>query len=345
MAETVGRGEASSVARDTVKSLTEIESEVLRPICTQLAANLRWVIKGKKVDGDLGRMVEDWSEGEEIAKEILARHGGDIASVLRAFVELQANIFWRFRGGTWDDNAKRQQDDYFDAKRHIGYLLSERMIEDCILRKSSAEKACLPLLAEEFIPYMVILPVEEFIRIKAYLLWAMDRAWQPIEGGEERDKYYYVVQRVLEYALTPCRRKDEELIAEHLPSVIREHFKHADNAEIRRVMVAKIISDARLNIRYSDDIESYTMRFYEFAKQILSQEEPDGEAAETVLNLMYKSPTIPNMFECLLRCCLCSCVDSTRHVQIRARHNRGDSGGATLDEIKRVFPWIAWASQ
>jgi hypothetical protein len=315
----------------------KIFKKILRDVGTNIFASRKWWIGGAQRDGDLNRMKEDWKNGEKQADEQLAPPK-EIGEILEGLVDCQASLFWMFRGAKKDNDRERQDNDYFDAKRHMGFLIAEKIIENC-LKNEKDKTNCFEFLNADYMEYLASISIEEFIRTKAYLLWGAKKNWEPTTDQSEIDEYYYKVQNVIEEPGKKCCQKKPGEISKKFHKDVKEYFRSLDDEAIARIKSGKIHTDSRLNINHPRDVDEYTELFYREVKHAIQKQKLPKEKAQKILKLMYTNTDIPNMLEHFLRCYVCSFIKEEQHNKLRKDLNKSPIPNKKIEPlVKELFP-------
>ena len=287
---------------DHLDPLTE---RVLESMGTTIVAKLYWRERGGIIDNNKSRMDSDWDEAKKQVHEKMKK---PLHLFLGELTYAQAKLFWYLRGSINDNNIKRIEDDYHDAKRHIGFLLAEMLLNHCVYENKDVE--CLDSIRRAYIDYLIAISMEEYMRIKAYLLWQDgDRIRDANKLRMDAD--YYRAMESVEQAMVNCKnRKPESFKGKECIEYIAEYFKSRDQEEMHTIKKAKMSSGERLKYDVSPQVREYVEAFYDLLKHaFVNATAPDKEEIYRIIKNYYRDYHVPNMLEFIMRCFLCTYVE------------------------------------
>ena len=116
---------------------------------------------------------------------------------LEMFTMVWATLLWHERGCIEDGDINREKVDFMDAKRFVGFLVGDQVLENFVEEKSFP-------IPDYYFDYLNSLSVDEYKKIKAYLIWQ--------KGGKIRDNNYDRQRE--DYLKACCFLPNEELIKE-----------------------------------------------------------------------------------------------------------------------------------
>ncbi len=297
-----------------VKSL-----EIYSTFATRILATRIWIGKGCPSLHDGDRQLQEWAAAEKWFAELLQL---PLQESLQVVNDNLAHLLWHYRGRKDDDNHERRQADYFDAKRLLGFMLTEAILNECSPNRSSPE--CLPYLRKEFIDYLVSLSVEECIRFRAYFDWEKKGASQ--SGDVERMNADYIrALDEIQKTMRNCRgRSPQEYMQLKNASVVLDYVSSIDSSRIKAIKKAKKFAGVRLSYLREPSVEKYVDSFYSLLQR--TGQDPNAEDIEEVIRALGADNHIPNMLEFVLRCLLCTYIPRMRAEAILGRGRLAQTG-------------------
>ncbi|MDA8240884.1 MAG: hypothetical protein M0Z67_11025 [Nitrospiraceae bacterium] len=299
--------------------------DMIRLLALEVKRRKEWAIDGFRLDNDSCVMEKHHLAAEEEMDKIMNL---PLSDRLKIITEDQAYIYWLKKGAVQNYDKGRMDNDYYDGKRYIGFLLAESIIEAC--KRNELGEDCLDYLHVDFFEYLRCITLEEYIRIRAFLAWERD-------GGMENNDHdrmtsdYYSSMDCVQNTMWNCKgRRTEQLMKKKSMHLIRSYFLALNREQLRVIKEAKIYAGNRLNIEISREVNGFVDEFYEALQTALKGETLSRKVVEDLLSSLYANSHVVNMLEYMLRCFLCTFIDGDIHNLIRSKHRKCpiNAGGA-----------------
>ena len=204
-----------------------------------------------------------------------------------------AKILWIERGAIEDANTTRIQDDYLDARRIVGFILADHILESC-------NNGICPELPEYYYEYLNALSVDEYKKNKAYVIW--ENNGRIVDEDKERiARDYYEACSLLPWKQTAAY-KCQATIIEPLLAYIKDKKKvNKSKISRRKAYWAYLAGDANES-RCINVADEYVDEFYDHASNSLdSNNSDDSDLSKDLYHLVKGHNHIANMFEaCIL---------------------------------------------
>lgn len=250
------------------------------------------------------REIEEFNSAKNTCrKEYADKYLGFILSDL---VQKQAKTYWHLNGCTVDNNQERIDNDWFNAKRFLGYMIAENLIQSC-----KDHQCAKVLLKHEFKEYLNILSVEEFIRFRAYLIWNdrnNGKDWSQKDADKSNDDYFKAA-KVINGVFKNC---NNELCSDKNNKDFWEKSigKLQEDLDAESIITAKINRINRLlknSSEYTNKIKKYVELYYSNVEQFTTTgktTEPDilGKIIEKINSEYYVSNMLEYISKCALLC-------------------------------------------
>lgn len=266
----------------------------------ELLAFRVWIDKGCPEHQSFDEQLIDLLQAEGTLARSLR---GSLKASLQMVTEKLAGIIWHFRGRQVDTDYNRVNNDYHDAKRLLGYLLADRIIQDCLLPKGEERRDCLVYLREEFMPYLVCLSLEEFVRFRAYFIW--DQAGRPVDG-DARIHYFQALNEVQRTMRNCSLRGPAEFSKLPNSKVLLNYLAKTAYDNLEAIKNAKANAGVRLEFSVWRDAGGFVDRLYGMLGKHQSWTNLSPDQVCEVIRVYRENTHVPNMFEFLARCALCT---------------------------------------
>ncbi|TSA11331.1 MAG: hypothetical protein D4R73_04035, partial [Deltaproteobacteria bacterium] len=298
------------------RKVENLVREQLEWLAMQVLKTKEWLDAGGIVDIDTDRMRGDYFRAKEQSNKIVK---GPLDEALRRLTKDQAHVFWLFRGAIENNDEERIKNDYHDSERYIGFLIAERLVERCMTKKLRAEDAF--YLKNDHCKYLQNLSLEEYIKIKAYFYWhyrgrIVDDNATRIKA-DDHDAFVYVhntMWNCRERSPKACpSRESMQLINGYLLDLCKEE-------QLAKIKDMKISTAKRLNLDIREhDVEKFVGAFYQqwLQKALKGDIIIKEHIVQDLLDCFYACSCIPNMLEFVLRCFLCTHIQTEAHNEIR----------------------------
>lgn len=228
------------------------------------------------------------------------------------WINAQANIVWRYNGYRRDQSAEQMLDDQKEAKRYLGYLVAD----DLLQRLQDQNECPEMLLSTERMRYLVPLSVEEFARNRAYFLYR-ERLWCQAAGSAEED-YQQVLEELNTFLSALLARPRTERCKKCRPALFDRH-QLCDRARttVGSIKMAKRFTLKRLRLpadterRLAESVEKCTEAFYAWLGN-----RPAIASVDDIRRDLCRHFAIANMFEYFAICLLIHWTDPDRPHEI-----------------------------
>jgi hypothetical protein len=282
-------------------------------VAKKIGATFLWVVERHASPSSKNQELEDYAESERQLYTLYA--GIPLKDALKDLTKRQARIIWFFNGANPNQIPEQEQNDYYTAKRYLGFLLSDRLLT----RWSEGDLCPEESFREEYIEYFQGLTVEEFVRFKAYLRWLDRTKHRRITHPARQDEDYLVSLGFLDRLILKCRRNccgDNEQFWRQ----IAEGQKYVDRT--RDLSVIKTAKSNTLRRLFRDSeiavVDAFVDRFYGLIRQLPATPVPEG-LIEDIVHSIYEKPHLTNMFELFLKFFLASKLSPQAYLAIRTR--------------------------
>ena len=263
-------------------------------------ARLSWLKSGGPVDWDTERFLKDWHQGAKAVSEELSPL--TVAEALEKITAVHAETIWIENGAVRDPNLARMQSDWDTAKRYIAYLIADDFVTCCLDSRYETKDDCYNHLREEYLDYLLVLPVEEFIRIKAYFTRQAD-----INAGVSHppDHYYFQAEKELYRSRRHCKR----LV---FPARVKKFSEPPtsyllDNCELTKVANRKEFTLNRLRLN-STMVQEYIDTYYPTVNTAVKRLTEGNRQPLDMYDFIRADKTAGNMLEFFLRCAICAAI-------------------------------------
>ena len=315
--------------RSAKSNVDVIIQDTITDLGTIAFARLEWVIRGMHSNQNFEQRQSDWNKGQD-AFSRLNLDSSSLRDVLESIVEVYAEIFWLEQGGVTDVNEKRIKDDWYRAKRYVGFFIADSFVERCIQNQYGDPDECFAFFNEAFVEYLIGLSVEEYLRIKAYLDWGDNNEWNIYNASDEdRDRYYFKALNRLEKARRNCHGMK---VSDRFSSLSDYSKNYLAKYNFETISRGKSTTLLRLGVSASQ-LHYYIKNYYPKMSSAVQQNRLSSKDATEILDLLYEDNTIPNMFEYLMRCPICAAASPELHNRIRKKRNK-----SPIPETPRPYP-------
>ena len=226
-----------------------------------------------------------------------------------------AKVIWLRDGAQKDSNLERIRGDWFAAKKFLGLLIAERFLQRCIndKGKSQSPRYCFNSFRKEYVDFLISLSVEEFIKIKSYLLWGDGNNWNPGDVDECISESNYL--KAFDYLHTTkfnCQSNSMKVSFGNVPDEIKAFVSLFDKDKVLRY---KGVHPQYTN-EYNEHVE-YCNLFYGTVGSALAERHLSEQDAHKLLDIFYTNTTLPNMLDFLLKCPICSAVTAEYYSSLK----------------------------
>jgi hypothetical protein len=256
-----------------------------------------------------------------------------LSFILNNLVEKQARIFWHINGCMQDNNFKRIDDDWFNAKRFIGFMIAEHLIECCQDRKCAKI-----LLHPEYKEYLNCLSIEEFLRHRAYFIWHdrnINNEWNG-KNADRRQDDYFEAEKNIKGVFRNCN-------GESCNSEKNITFWHISMGNFQRDEdTAKIISGKKNRLyrlfnehsACSTKIKKYVESYYWNVEEFITT----GKTAEPdifnkIIESVNEEYSVSNMLEYISKCALLCNLTQETHEIYKPEENKKENTDFTTQRL------------
>ncbi|MGD0584691.1 MAG: hypothetical protein ABSA86_02800, partial [Oryzomonas sp.] len=207
----------------------DICNSLIRFTAEQILPYAEWLNNGAIRDENQSRQDNDFISAMSNFESYISQL--PLREQLKELVNHQAHIFWSCRGAIQDNNIDRIDTDYFDAKRYFGFLIADTMINKCL--NGELEFICFNYIKEEFVDYLKVISVEEYIRIRAYLNWINEESF--IDSNKDRiDSNYFEAINTIHNSMWNCRERitSASFMSEETKRVLENYLNGSDTSEV-----------------------------------------------------------------------------------------------------------------
>jgi len=249
---------------------------------------------------------------------------------LEVLTETQSRLLWCYKGKPPDQPKELREDDYYNAKRYIGFLLADLLLIRCSGRICPEDvidpNQC---LFPEYIEYLQGISIEEYLKYKAYLTWdKRNKNNFPRDHGKENEDYFNAMAFLDNTTMRNCRKRNCKVILPLWKKIIeKKDLMRQQNilsiiAKAKKGALVRLFADATSYAYNRDYFEAYIDKFVDsFYNGILSlicrDAIPEKEMIEKIISSVYENPKVVNMFEFILKCFLVSKLSREEHDSIR----------------------------
>lgn len=278
--------------------LSHITRDIFLQLATKIWACSNWVFQYNSPKNQSQETQEsDWNTAQNICKEKYKNM--PLGDALEDLTKKQAELFWFDKNCPQFQSESQELDDYFNGKRFVAYLIADILLENC--RNNNCAKV---LLQKEYVEYLKILSVEEFLRHKAYLIWVekCNNVSAFCWGTSKQD--FNSALHSFDDLLTNCKKhncsSDENAkIWLHAPisSDDKDRIIRGKKNAIKRIW-----NDANL---FSQEVETFVDQFYgHYIKFLNNAGTSDYTVLHSIINQIDKKLSVVNMFEYISKCAL-----------------------------------------
>lgn len=205
---------------------------------------------------------------------------------LEMFNMVWARLLWHERGCIEDGDINREKTDFMDARRFVGFLVAEQVLENFVKEKSFP-------IPDYYFDYLNSVSVDEYKKIKAYMIW--------MNKGAIRDGNY---ERQREDYMKACTfLPNEELIKKKgraTPSkTIAEYVTDTDRVNKNKIQNRKAywcyMSGSTDQVANHCEAHQYVESFYDNAKPALVK--GHDKVQPDYFHLVHGKHHLANMFE------------------------------------------------
>lgn len=262
---------------------------------------------------------EDRAEAEKILRG-LYNENKPLKDILELMTKMQADvIYWRrvLNGGNLLSTPEQQNRDTWEAKRYIAYLFFDDVLHNCIniIKCPDFSKV---FNNPDIFNLMKSLTIEEYCRIKSYLLYLGDQNKMGVKEECRDDKYFLGAMGYLDQAFYNCDGNCNKKI--------NSKYRRRFSSKKEDIIKAKYNPHDRLGDMNIEDIKKFVDAYYSFIEkyEIPNDQKDPGDStknqATTLLEFMYdkKNSKFVNMMEFSSKCMIASYVDRNKHETIRS---------------------------
>lgn len=284
------------------KLKTKFPEDEFTGISTKIWATGKWIFeRGADPTPSPFLQKEEYKRSEEECHSFFEEMS--LKERLSFLTEKQAKLFWYFKGSPKIQSPEQEKDDYYNAKRYIGFLLAESLLKVCTNR---SKKCATIYLQADFVEYLQSITVEEYLRFKAYLKWHTRNNDTLIHKDNGKDKVdYFNSLNYLDNTMINCKEKE---CNENLPFWLTflNNYKTMNKAEvISHIANAKLNSLKRLTPSYNEmQIHKFVNNYYGDYVEWIEQkgERQNTNTLENIVQSIYSQPYAINMLEYISKC-------------------------------------------
>lgn len=292
-------------------------------IATKVWATSKWVFN-RNATPEINKDIE-LAEYYETIYELQKKYKNwTTENVLKDVNEALAHLFWYFNRKQNNQTKEEQDDDYYDAKRYLGFLLADMILRQCSENHKCPDK----FLRPEYIEYLRSVSIEEYVKHNAYLRWHERNKDTYIKDSEKQVSDYLHGVGFLDNTMINCKGKKCTQNIKAWSSIIGESdYKHYATL-LKPITKAKTYTLNRLNDK--DDIQEQIKDIKHFVNEFYPQvlgwlmegKEPDRVIINKIVDNMYGKSKVTNMFEFILKCSILCHLKFKEHTQSRAKHGK-----------------------
>lgn len=242
------------------------------------------------------------------------KNKNNLKDVLKEMVNKQAEVVWRRRKFEGIEDPPNSYDrDNWEAKRFIAYLFADKIITDCI-ESNVCPDFKLNLFDPEIVNLLKSLTIEEYCRIKAYLIFLRNTQSYSGKVYWNDDVNYREATNFLDKAFHNCKCMKKVKMDKNKYSLL------LGNIETEKIKKAKKIPCDRIGPINHMNIEKFVDEYYAFfdAIQKNPQEKKEDDLTKIIKMLYDVSYTnVINIFEFMLKCMFLSHINESKHEEIR----------------------------
>ena len=208
--------------------------------------------------------------------------------------EMYATIVWFARGKIADNNYERKKADWLDARRLVGFKISDELLNGC------KNGVCYPL-PEYSLVYLSSISLHEFKEIKSYLMWERVRNRVELSESEQKAVYLDACTEIESHKIN-CQCHSEGQIPKDIREYLAKNRKNNYENIIRRKAFWNGIYENNTNSDYNwnkaKEIVDAIYRPLESTESLTKKQIID------IVSLIDENHHLTNMFEYLIRCYL-----------------------------------------
>lgn len=300
----------------TQPDIVDPTEKILKKLALDVLKVKEWFDQGAIIDSNQDRIDGEYYQAEKKFNSLKIKLDS-LKDMLKQLTEYQAWIFWLFRGAIKNDDHDRRLKDFYDAKRYIGFLYADTVLENCI--NNRLEIDCLEYLKKEYLEYLAVLSAEEYVRFKAYFYW-LNKNNRTIDNNERRMKAdYFEALEYIHNTMWNCKHDDPKKFMMECKNIniIKEYFSVADHATVKK---GKTSTGKRLQYEKPSDINEFVDEFYNGLQNAFKNNSINEKEISNILNIIYKNYHVPNMLEFILKCFLCTYITVEDYNKIRKKY-------------------------
>jgi hypothetical protein len=233
---------------------------------------------------------------------------------LRSVVLNQADLLWRYKGTPENQTKEQQVNDYYNAKRYVGFIIAHRIFESC-----AASRCLFTLMPQPCIEYLQAITLEEFVRYKAYHLYLERIESDEPAGGNEYSDYHNAMGFLDQVANKTCAQEnqpDKECLVK-----IFKQAKHFDSLDL--IERAKQNTLVRLgSTSHFNSIKGYIDNVYGVIRMIEHGDSISPDTISKAIHDLYAIASITNVLEFALKCYLLPFLSPATHNDIRNKYGK-----------------------
>lgn len=320
-----------------IKNIENSIQKMLKELSAKVYAECRWVFESyATLTYNKERELADYKYGEE---EFEKKKDLTVKNLLEEVTKIQAAIFWYFKGRKIQPSKRERDNDYYDAKKYISFIITDMMIEKC------KNKNICPILiisqVPDYIEYLENLTIYEYTKYKAFLKWKSS-----IDKGivtDDKNNYFEALGYLDDVANNNCEEQlgvsYSKLIdaskqfsnkitgINNLQLLKNKKFDTIDwtsnhNCQLRTIAETSELKDIIINYidLYKDIINDYSNIFYKNLNELIQETNiSSSNNSEETIAFVYKGPyaRIVNMLEFFLKCIMVNNITLELHNKIR----------------------------
>ncbi len=268
-------------------------------IATEIRASFNWVFSHHApIDQNIERQNIEWDTAKKECKKKYQPMSLDDA--LEDLTLQQARLFWYFKGCPENQPKKKELDDYYNGKRWLAYLITDSLLQNCKIKNCAKV-----LLQKEYVDYLKILSVEEFIRSKAYLIWDHRCKEQFCYGWGTTVQDFKKASNFLDGLLEncydhKCDSKENIIFLDKVPDYLPETVKEIITG--KKGAINRIWDESN---PFFQEVESFVDDYYKHYGKLISMNKiKDYSIFHKIIGSLDDKLSVVNMFEYISKCVL-----------------------------------------
>ena len=303
-------------------------------VATTVIAGHHWAkYRDFDTSPDKYKEIEEWKTAEKELRNFY--NGKPLKKVLEDMINRQANVIYlRRQVENIPDPPNHYDRDKWEAKRYIAYLFFDEILYGCV-HDHLCPDFDINLISQEVVDLLRSLTIEEYCRIKAYVVFLDNRKNIGNQAYYKDDLNYYNALSLLDKAFQNCKRRKNATLQ-------NGGWLNQDVDTIRK---AKRKTEDRIGPIPKGIIKDFVNKFYPYINQLPKNSHGKEETIKILSRIYDKSNTkIINVIEFMLKCMIASHVSDDEYNEIRINAGKNKKRKRPAPEsIKRhqVMPFFS----